>query len=156
MHIYIYIYIWSLIKHTLWWSRTIHLSLFHYPNLINKFIGRQKLTATTEIQKSQKLSETNKEPFFMEGKVRNLKLKLKRLTLWRTANSYRISFKVLHLNVSVTSKSILLRWWFRTTIYGTSHAVWVRGHSFHIATSACIFLPWNNRRETRLICSHFV
>lgn len=99
-----YTYIWSLIKQTLWWSRNIHLSLLHYPNLINKFIGRQRLTVTTEIQKSQKLSETNKETFFMEGKVRNLKLKLKKLILWRTANSYRISFKVLHLNVSVTSK----------------------------------------------------
>lgn len=116
---------------------------------MNKFIGRQILRVTTGIRTHPEVtkasSETKKETFFfkfffIKGKMRNLKLKLKRLPLWRTTNNYRISFRFSISKCQSLQKSILLRWWLRTLVCrGSGHAGRVRGHGFHIPTSVCIF-----------------
>lgn len=109
---------------------------------MNKFIWEAKSDGdyryAEPIQKSQKLSQPNQETFFIKGKVRNLKIEAKRVTLWRTTSNYRSS--VRFSKCPSFQKSILLRWWLRTLVcQGSGHAVWVRGHSFHIPTSVCIF-----------------
>lgn len=63
---------------------------------MKKFIGRQRLILTTGKQNSSRSHKSfvwaKQKTFFIKGKVRNLKLKLKKLILQRIADSYRISF----------------------------------------------------------------
>lgn len=108
---------------------------------MNKFIGRQRLIVTTGIPnppRSYKSSGSAKQTFFIKGKVRNLKIEAKRLTLWRTTSHYRSS--VRFSKCQSLQKSILLPWWLRTLVcQGSGRAVWVRSHGSHIPTSVCIF-----------------
>lgn len=108
---------------------------------MNKFIGRQRLIVTTGIPhppRSHEGAGSATQTVFIKGKVRNLNTEAKRLTLWRTTSHDRSSGRFS--KCQSLQKSILLPWWLRTLVcQGSGRAVWVRGHSFHIPTSVCIF-----------------